>query len=205
MFVKPFGSLLKFLLKYVRILLLFFAFQRRGKMINSVIKSLQERRSIRAYQNKQVEPEKLAEILKTGTYAATGMGKQSPKIVLVRSPDIREKIVSMNARIMGREGSDPFYGAPTILIVLADPSVHTYIEDGSLVLGNLMNAAYALGVDSCWIHRAREEFDSEEGKALLREWGIDESYVGIGHLALGYRACEYPTPRERKKDYIHIV
>ncbi len=174
-------------------------------MVNAVIKSLQNRRSIRSFLDKSVDPEQLAEILKTGTYAATGMGKQSPIIILVSSADIREKIVNMNAKIMGREGTDPFYGAPTILIVLADPKVPTYIEDGSLVLGNMMNAAYAVGVDSCWIHRAREEFESEEGKELLRKWGIPEHYVGIGHLALGYRNCEYPTPRERKKDYIHIV
>ncbi len=174
-------------------------------MINAVIKSLQSRRSIRAFTDTPVEAEALAEILKTGTYAATGMGKQSPKIILVQSPEVREQIVNMNARIMGREGSDPFYGAPTILIVLADSKVSTHIEDGSLVLGNLMNAAYAVGVDSCWIHRAREEFESEEGRALLRSWGISDDYVGIGHLALGYRSCEYPAPRERKKDYIHIV
>ncbi len=91
------------------------------------------------------------------------------------------------------------------MIVLADSKISTYVEDGSLVLGNLMNAAYAVGVDSCWIHRAREEFESEEGKELLRKWGISEDYVGIGHLALGYRNCEYPIPRERKKDYIRIV
>ncbi len=174
-------------------------------MINTVIKSLQSRRSIRDFSDRQIEPEKLAEILKTGTYAATGMGKQSPIIVLIQSPEVRSKIVEMNAKIMGREGSDPFYGAPVILIVLADSKISTYVEDGSLVLGNLMNAAYAVGVDSCWIHRAREEFESEEGKELLRKWGISEDYVGIGHLALGYRNCEYPIPRERKKDYIRIV
>ena len=174
-------------------------------MVNAVIKNLQERRSIRDFQPKPVEAEKIAEILKTGTYAATGMGKQSPIIIVVESPEVRENIRRMNAEIMGREGSDPFYGAPTILIVLADSSIPTCVEDGSLVMGNLMNAAYALGVDSCWIHRAREEFESEEGKALLKKWGIGENYIGIGHLAIGYRACEYPTPRPRKKDYIYIV
>lgn len=98
--------------------------------------------------------------------------------------------------------SDPFYGAPTVLIVLADPERGTYVEDGSLVMGNLMLAAHAVGVDSCWIHRAKEEFASPEGKALLKEWGLSENYVGIGHCILGYRDCEYPEAKERKSDYI---
>ena len=174
-------------------------------MVNTVIKSLQERRSIRDFLQKPVEAEKIAEIVRTGTFAATGMGKQSPIILVVQSPEVRETLRRMNAGSMGREGTDPFYGAPTILVVLADSTVSTHVEDGSLVMGNLMNAAHALGVDSCWIHRAREEFESEEGRALLKKWGIDEKYVGIGHLAIGYRACEYPTPRQRKKDYVYVV
>ncbi len=174
-------------------------------MINSVLKTLEERRSIRDFSAKKVEGEKLAAILKAGTYAATGMGKQSPVIVVIDSPEMREKIRKMNACIMDRPDSDPFYGAPTILLVLANADIPTCVEDGSLVLGNLMNAAYALGVDSCWIHRAREEFSSNEGKELLKAWGIEGNYIGIGHLALGYRNCEYPTPRPRKKDYIYIV
>ena len=174
-------------------------------MTNAVLKNLTERRSIRSFKDKKVEPEKLAEILKAGTYAATGMGKQSPIIVVIDSPDVRERIRKMNAEILGNPTSDPFYGAPTILLVIANADIRTCVEDGSLVLGNLMNAAYSLGVDSCWIHRAKEELESEEGKELLKEWGIDGNYIGVGHLALGYRDCEYPTPRPRKKDYIYIV
>lgn len=175
-------------------------------MVNSVIKNLTERRSIRSFQqNRPVESEKLAEILRAGTYAPTGMGKQSPIIVVLQSESEKSTIRKMNAQIMGTPDRDPFYGAPTIVVVLADKNVRTAVEDGSLVLGNMMNAAYALGVDSCWIHRAREEFESEEGQRLLEKWGISADYIGVGHLALGYRDCEYPTPRQRKKDYIHIV
>lgn len=174
-------------------------------MTNAVLKNLTERRSIRSFGNKKVEPEKLAEILKAGTFAATGMGKQSPIIIVIDSDEMREKIREMNASILGNPASDPFYGAPTILLVIANADIRTCVEDGSLVLGNLMNAAYSLGVDSCWIHRAREEFESDEGKALLKSWGIEGNYIGIGHLALGYRNCEYPTPRPRKKDYIYVV
>ena len=175
-------------------------------MSNSVIESLCERRSVRSFQYKQVEENLLEEILRAGTYAATGRGRQSPIMVVVQDPKIRSVLQKMNARIMGwEEGKDPFYGAPTIVIVLADPAIPTYLEDGALVMGNLMNAAYALGVDSCWIHRAREEFESAEGKALLKSLGIEGDYVGIGHCALGYGDCERPKAAPRKKNYIYRV
>ena len=129
------------------------------------------------------------------------MGKQSPVIVVVQKPELIAKLSKMNAAVMGTT-SDPFYGAPTVLIVLADPERGTYVEDGSLVMGNLMLAAHAVGVDSCWIHRAKEEFESAEGKELLKEWGLPENLVGIGHCILGYRDCEYPEAKKRKADYI---
>lgn len=171
-------------------------------MENLVIKSLCERRSVRKYQSRQVDEGTLVAILKTGTYAATGMNRQSPIIVAVQDPCVREQLRKMNADIMGTPDADPFYGAPTILVVLADRNIRTHVEDGSLVLGNLMHAAHALGVDSCWIHRAREEFACEEGKKLLAQWGITGDYVGVGHLALGYRDCDYPEARARKEGYI---
>ena len=174
-------------------------------MKNETIQTLCERRSVRSYEYRQVEEEKLREILRAGTYAATGRGRQSPIMVVVQDSETREILRRMNAEIMGTPDTDPFYGAPTIVIVLADRTIPTHLEDGSLVMGNLMNAAYALGVDSCWIHRAREEFDSEEGKALLAKWGIEGDYVGIGHCVLGYGDCERPTPKERKENYIYRV
>ncbi len=174
-------------------------------MKNNVIESLCQRRSVRSFQYKQVEEEALSEILRAGTYAATGRGRQSPIMVVVQDPETREILRKMNGRIMGDETMDPFYGAPTVVIVLADRTVPTCHEDGCLVMGNLMNAAYAMGVDSCWIHRAREEFDSEEGKSLLTSWGIEGDYVGIGHLALGYGDCERPQPAPRKDNYIYRV
>lgn len=174
-------------------------------MENMVLKSLKERRSIRRYEARQVEEDKLRTILEVGTYAATGMNRQSPIMVVVQDPDTREKLRKMNAAIMGNPDMDPFYGAPTIVIVLADPNIPTCVEDGSLVMGNLMNAAYAVGVDSCWIHRARQEFDSEEGKQLLREWGIKGDYIGVGHCILGYRDCDMPEAKPRKQTYIYRV
>ena len=174
-------------------------------MENIVLKSMEERRSIRSYQSRQVEEDKLQAILRAGTYAATGRGLQSPIMIVVQDKDVREQLRRMNATIMGNPDMDPFYGAPTIIIVLADRAVSTCVEDGSVVMANLMNAAYALGVDSCWIHRAREEFESEEGKALLAKLGIEGDYIGVGHCILGYRKGDYPTARPRKENYIYRV
>lgn len=174
-------------------------------MKNAVLKVLEERRSVRSYQEKQVEKEALDAILRAGTYAATGMNRQSPIIVAVQDAETIQTLSAMNAAVMGREGSDPFYGAPTVVIVLADPNVRTYVEDGSLVIGNMMNAAFSLGVDSCWIHRAKEVFATEEGKALLKEWGISGEYVGVGNLILGYREGDLPAARPRKDNYIYYV
>jgi len=174
-------------------------------MTNQILHALEERRSIRKYKKDQVDETALEAILRAGTYAPTGRNLQAPVIVAVQDKDTIEQLRRMNAAIMGDQTIDPFYGAPTVVIVLADKKVRTCIEDGSLVMGNMMNAAYSVGVDSCWIHRAREEFESEEGKALLAKWGIEGDYVGIGHLILGYRDCEYPEKRPRKDNYVYRV
>lgn len=174
-------------------------------MENIVLKVLEERRSVRSYSTKQVEKEALDAILRAGTYAATGMNRQSPIIVAVQDAETVKMLSTMNAAVMGREGSDPFYGAPTVVVVLADPTVRTYVEDGSLVIGNMMNAAFSLGVDSCWIHRAKEVFATDEGKALLKKWGIAGEYVGIGNLILGHREGDLPAVRPRKDNYIYYV
>lgn len=174
-------------------------------MNQEMIRLLCERRSVRSYQYKQVDEATLNEILKAGTYAPSGRGRQSALMVVVQDPETREILRKMNARIMGREDMDPFYGAPTVVVVLADRRIPTYLEDGCLVMGNLMNAAHAMDVDSCWIHRAKEEFETEEGKSLLRKWGIGEDYVGIGHCILGYGDCEAPTAAERKEQYIYRI
>ena len=155
-------------------------------MMNEVLKALKERRSCRKYQNRQVDTVALDAILEAGTYAPTGMNRQAPVIVAVQDQETRDKIAKMNAAVMGMD-NDPFYGAPTVLVVLADPNVRTYVYDGALVMGNLMNAAHAVGVDSCYIFRAKEVFATEEGKTMLRSWGIPDYYEGIGNCILGYR------------------
>lgn len=170
--------------------------------MKETLRDLKERRSCRAYLPEQISEEALAAILEAGTYAPTGMGRQSPVIVAVQDPETRNALSRMNAAVMGRDG-DPFYGAPTVVVVLADPEIGTYLYDGVLVMGNLMNAAQAVGVDSCYIFRAKEVFETAEGKALLRKWGIPERYVGIGNCILGYGA---PSGKQeaapRKENYI---
>ena len=166
--------------------------------------TLKTRRSCRAYKPELIEEEKLAAIIEAGTYAATGMGKQSPIIIAVTDKEVRDKLSALNASIMGVD-FDPFYGAPELLIVLGDKAVPTYVYDGSLVMGNLMNAAADLGVASCWIHRAKEEFESDYGKELLKSLGIDGDYEGIGHLVLGYAAAEPKAPAPRKENYVYRI
>ena len=173
-----------------------------GKDMNEMLRGLKERRSCRSYKPELIPEDVLEQILEAGTYAATGMGRQSPVMIAVTDRALRDRLSKMNAAVMGMDG-DPFYGAPELIIVLADRRVPTYLYDGSLVMGNLMLAAHALGVGSCWIHRAKEEFDSEEGKVLLRELGIEGDYEGIGHCILGWPAGAGRPAAPRKAGYIH--
>ena len=172
--------------------------------MNETMQTILSRRSCRSYKKEQIREEDLQQILQAGTYAATGRGLQPVKIVVVQDPETREQLRKMNAAILGTD-SDPFYGAPTICVILADTDTYTWLEDGSLVLGNMMLAAEAVGAASCWIHRARQEFDSPEGKALLKKWGIPERYRGVGHCILGYAAAEPAPARPRNADFIHRV
>ena len=174
--------------------------------MNETLKVLETRRSCRNFKPDMIKDEELKAIVKAGTYAATGMGKQSPLIIAVTDKAIREEISEENRKIGGWDsGFDPFYGAPVILIVLSDKNVPTHVYDGALVMGNLMNAAESLGVASIWIHRAKEEFDSSFGKDLLKKLGIEGDYEGIGHCALGYAAEPAKAPAPRKENYVYYV
>lgn len=166
------------------------------------MQNLLTRRSVRQYKEDPIPQDVLERIVEAGTYAATGMGKQSPIIVAVTNRALRDRLSRMNAAVMGGSG-DPFYGAPVVLVVLADKSIGTHVYDGSLVMGNLMLAAHAEGVSSCWIHRAKEEFESEEGRQILRGLGIEGDYEGIGHCILGYADGEEPQPKPRKASYVY--
>ena len=167
-----------------------------------MLEVLKSRRAIRTYQDKMPDKDLIEKVLEAGTYAPTGMGDQSPIIVAVTNKKVRDRLSQLNAHVMG-SNSDPFYGAPVVLVVLADKNHPTHLYDGALVMGNLMNAAHAVGLGSCWVHRAKEVFETAEGKALLKEWGIEGDYEGIGNCILGYNSQEPPQPKPRKTNYIY--
>lgn len=174
--------------------------------MSDVLEKLKSRRSIRKYKPDAIPQDILDQIIKAGLYAANGMGYQNTIIVQITNKDIRDKISKMNREIGGwKEGFDPFYGAPAMLIVLAKKDWANRVYDGSLVMGNLMLAAHELGVGSCWIHRAKEEFETEWGKELLKSLGIEEEYEGIGHCALGYAEGNIPKTAPRKKNRVFYV
>lgn len=169
-------------------------------LTNDTLKTIHSRRSCRAYTAQQVEQDKLDTVIDAGLWAASGMGRQSPVIVAVQDKATVAKLSAINAKIMGNSG-DPFYGAPTVLVVLARKEVHTAVEDGSLALGNLMLAAESIGLASCWIHRARETFETEAGRQLLAAWGLDpDAYIGVGNLILGYAAEGGVKPAAARKE-----
>ena len=174
--------------------------------MNEVIKAMEERRSVRSFKPDMPEKKDIEQILEAGLYAASGMGRQAVITIAVTNKEQRDKLSEANRKIGGwQEGFDPFYGAPVILIVLADKNHPTYIYDGSLVMGNLMLAAHSLGLGSIWIHRAKEEFELPEYKNMLKDLGIEGNWEGIGHCAVGYTDGNAPAPASRKDGRIFFV
>ena len=174
--------------------------------MNETMKTLLERRSCKKYLSTPVEQTLIDEVIKAGTYAPTGRNRQPVKIIAITDTHVRNELSKMNAQIMGvSESVDPFYGAPVVLLVVADSTVSTYLYDGSLVMGNLMLAAHSLGLGSCWIHRAKEEMQTEYGKNLLKSLGIEGEWEGIGHCVLGYADGELPDAKPRKEGWVHYV
>lgn len=173
------------------------------------IETLLNRRSVKKFDDKQINDDDLDCILKAGMSAPSGMNLQSPKFVVIQKKEIIERFSKWNLsyypdEIKEQLGEfDPFYNAPTLIIVLADSNVHTAVEDASLAIGNMLNAAFALDIGACWIHRAREEFDSIQAKELLKVWNIPDSYIGVGHVVLGYPSSDFkPSKKEIKDDYV---
>jgi len=175
--------------------------------MNQVIENIKSRRSVKSYKNEMVSDDFIKQIVEAGTYAPSGMNKQSAIIVVVKDKEKRDFLSKLNAKIMNKEGDfDPFYNAPVILVVLARKDVSTNVYDGSVVLQNMMLAAHSLGVDSCWIHRAKEEFETEEGQKFLKSIGIDaHEFIGIGHCILGYRDKDVNDRIKRKDNYIYYA
>lgn len=173
--------------------------------MNEVTKAILTRRSCRSFLPDMVEKAKIDAIIEAGMHAASGMNRQPWLILAITNKEIRDQLQVMNAKIMGKDESvDPFYGAPVILVVLANKAAPTYLYDGSLMMGNLMLEAHNQGLASCWIHRAKEEFESAEGKALLAKYGIEGDYEGIGHCVIGYPTAplKEASPRLGKVVYI---
>ncbi len=174
--------------------------------MSEVLERMKERRSVRKYKPDMVPQEIIDQIIEAGLYAASGKGEQAAIVIQVTNKEFRDKIAKMNQEIGGwQDGFDPFYGAPVILIVLGRKDWPTHVYDGSLVIGNLMLAAHDLGIGSCWIHRAKEEFDSQWGKDLLKSLGIEGDYEGIGHCALGYADGETPKAAARKENRVFYI
>lgn len=171
--------------------------------MNDTMNTLITRRSVRSYKKDQIAKEELDAVITAGLWAPTGMNRQHTRLVAVTDPALVKKLSIMNAAVMGSSG-DPFYGAPCVVIVFGDSNVYTYVEDGSLAMGNMMNAAHSIGLGSCWIHRAKEMFESAEGQALMAEWGIPESYKGVGNCILGYTDAP-PADRPRLEGRTVII
>lgn len=174
--------------------------------MSDILDKMKSRRSVRKYKSDPISQEILDQIMESGMYAANGMGYQNTIMIQVTNKETRDLISKMNCEIGGwKEGFDPFYGAPAMIIVLAKKDWANRVYDGSLVMGNLMLAAHELGIGSCWIHRAKEEFESDWGKKFLESLGIKEEYEGIGHCALGYVDGDYPKTAPRKDNRMFYV
>lgn len=172
--------------------------------MNDIIRNMTERRSVRAYKPDQVPKDLLDQVLEAGRWTPSGMGRQPVLFIAVQNKTVRDELSRMNAAVMGGN-NDPFYGAPTVILVLVDAAAGTGVEDGALALGNMLNAAYSLGLGCCWIHRAHEMFDSAEGKDLLRKWGVEGNYRGVGCCILGYPADSFPAPKPRKEGNVLYI
>ena len=170
-------------------------------MKTEALEVLKNRRAIRKYKAEQITEEELNAVLEAGTFAPTGGGTQAVKIVAVQTPEYRKRVAALNAAVMGKD-IDPYYGAPTVILIFETSDGRTPGFDGPAVATNIVNAAYAAGLGSCWIHRCRQMFEMDEGKALLKEWGLPEDLKGSCSVALGYADCEQPVPKPRKEDYI---
>ena len=174
--------------------------------MNDILTAMKERRSIRKFKPDMPQKEDLEKIIEAGRYAASGKGQQATLTLAVTNRELRDQIAADNCKIGGwQEGFDPFYGAPAILIVLAEKSWPTHVYDGSLVMGNMMLAAHSLGLGSIWIHRAKEEFELEKYKQLLTSLGVSGEWEGIGHCAVGYFDGESPKAAPRKDGKVFWV
>lgn len=173
--------------------------------MNETMKTLLERRSVRKFKPQQITDEELKAVLDAGLYAPSGANRQAALFIVVQDRETLKNIAAMNSEVIGKEGGNPYYDAPTVILVLADKTKSTPVEDASLALGNMFNAAAALGLGSCWVHREKQMFESAEGKALLKAWGVNGDYIGVGSCILGYPDCPQPAAAPRNDGRIVYV
>lgn len=174
--------------------------------MNQTIQDMLDRRSCRQFKADMVPVDLIDQIIEAGLYAANSRGRQSTRIIAVTNRQLRDELAADNCQIGGwARDFDPFYGAPVILIVLAEKDWNNRVYDGSLVMGNLMLAAHALGLGSIWIHRAKEEFEMEKYKKILKDYGLEGEFEGIGHCALGYMEGKLPKAAPRKDHHVIYV
>jgi nitroreductase len=169
--------------------------------MNETIKTLLARRSIRKFKPEQIREEELNAILKAGMYAPSGANQQSALFVVIQDKETLKKLSAMNAAVLGKD-IDPYYNAPTVILVFADKSKIAPVEDASLALGNMFNAAASLGIGSCWVHRAKQMFETAAGKDLMSKWGVAGDYIGVGSCILGYPDGEHPKAAPRKDNFV---
>jgi len=169
--------------------------------MNETIKTLLERRSIRKFKPERIKEEELNAILDAGMYAPSGANQQSALFVVIQDKETLKKLSAMNAAVLGKD-FDPYYGAPTVILVFADKSKISPVEDASLALGNMFNAAASLGIGSCWVHRAKQMFETTEGKDFLRKWGVPGNFIGVGSCILGYPDGKHPKAAPRKDNFV---
>ncbi len=174
-------------------------------MDNEVLRAIRERRSIRKYRPEQIKDEELQAVLEAGTWAPSGMGYQNSYICAVQDKETCDKIRRLNGEVLGNPEADPYYGAPTIILVFSKSDWHNTVKDGSLVLGTMLLAASTIGLGGCWINRCEEVFASEGGKALLGKLKVPEGYEAVGSMSLGYPAAPARAPRPRKEDYFRVI
>lgn len=173
--------------------------------MEDILDIIVSRRSVKKYKSQMVEKSLIDKVVKAGTYAPSGKNKQAPIILAITNKKIRDELSSLCASLRGLDNVDPFYGAPVLLVVLADKSIHTHVYDGSVLMENMMLEAHSLGLGSCWIHHAKEMFDTEYGKNLLKSLNIEGEYEGIGTCILGYSDIQIVNEIPRKENYVYYV
>lgn len=177
-------------------------------MTNETLQTLKNRRSCRAFKPEAIPEDVLNAVLDAGTWAPNAWDKQSASIIAIRDEASRAVLTHLSQELAAEAGEDtpdPLYGAPVVVLITAEKDSESGLEDGSLVAGNIMNAAQSVGLGSCWVNTARKILEMPIGKAMLMKWGVTEPVTGVAFVVLGWPTEKPEEPRARKENYIRIV